>query len=76
MSGQTPNLWSCKMSDTQTPRMFLRLPQVLKITGLSRSTIYKLVDEGDFPKPKQLGPRAIAWDSKELADWSENRPTS
>jgi prophage regulatory protein len=63
------------MSDTQTPRMFLRLPEVLTITGLSRSTIYKWVNEGDFPKPKQLGPRAIAWDSNEIATWSENRPS-
>jgi prophage regulatory protein len=55
--------------------MFLRLPQVLRLTGLSRSTIYKWVNQGDFPKPKQLGPRAIAWDSEELANWSENRPT-
>ena len=64
------------MNDTHSSRMFLRLPQVLKITGLSRSTIYKWVNQGDFPKPKQLGPRAIAWDSEELANWSENRPTS
>lgn len=63
------------MNDTHSSRMFLRLPQVLRLTGLSRSTIYKWVNQGDFPKPKQLGPRAIAWDSKELANWSENRPT-
>ena len=64
------------MNDTHNSRMFLRLPQVLRLTGLSRSTIYKWVNQGDFPKPKQLGPRAIAWDSEELANWSENRPTS
>ena len=64
------------MNDTHSSRMFLRLPQVLRLTGLSRSTIYKWVNQGDFPKPKQLGPRAIAWDSEELANWSENRPTS
>jgi len=63
------------MNDTHSSRMFLRLPQVLRLTGLSRSTIYKWVNQGDFPKPKQLGPRAIAWDSEELANWSENRPT-
>jgi len=64
------------MNDTHSSRMFLRLPQVLRLTGLSRSTIYKWVNQGDFPKPKQLGPRAIAWDSEELANWSENRPTA
>lgn len=53
----------------------LRLPEVLSITGVSRSSIYKWVDEGAFPRPKQLGARAIGWDSRELTDWMDKRPT-
>jgi prophage regulatory protein len=53
----------------------LRLPEVLSLTGVSRSSIYKWVDEGQFPRPKQLGSRAIGWDSRELSNWMDNRPT-
>lgn len=39
----------------------LRLPQVSAITGLSKSSIYSKVAEGDFPKQISLGPRTVAW---------------
>jgi len=55
-------------------KRILRLPEVISITGVSRSSIYKWVDEGQFPRPKQLGSRAIGWDSRELADWMDSRP--
>ena len=55
-------------------KRILRLPEVLSITGVSRSSIYKWMDEGNFPRPKQLGARAIGWDSTELSQWLENRP--
>ena len=38
-----------------------RLPVVLKMTCLSRSTIYKRVEDGRFPPPISLGDRAIGW---------------
>ena len=56
-------------------KRILRLPEVISITGVSRSSIYKWVDEGAFPRPKQLGARAIGWDSRELTDWMDKRPT-
>ena len=52
----------------------LRLPEVRDITGVSRSSIYKWMDEGTFPPPKKLGERAIAWDSREIAEWVDSRP--
>jgi len=58
-----------------TSQRMLRLPEVRDITGVSRSSIYKWVDEGAFPRPKQLGARAIGWDSRELTDWMDKRPT-
>ena len=39
----------------------LRLPEVLALTGLSRSTIYLRVEEGTFPKQINLGSRAVGW---------------
>ena len=39
----------------------LRLPEVKKSTGLSRSTIYLRISQGTFPKPVCLGRRAVGW---------------
>ena len=47
----------------------LRRPDVEAVTGLSRSTIYKWMDEGSFPKPVKLGPRAVGWREADINDW-------
>ena len=52
----------------------LRLPEVRDITGVSRSSIYKWMDEGKFPLPRKLSERAKAWDSREIAKWVDSRP--
>ena len=45
----------------------LRLPTVMALTGLSRSTIYLRISEGSFPKPVSLGARAVGWPEYEIA---------
>ena len=52
----------------------LRLPDVRKVTGLSRSSIYRLESTGDFPKRVRLSERACAWRENELLDWIDSRP--
>lgn len=52
----------------------LRLPDVQKLTGLSRSSVYRLEANGDFPKRVRLSERATAWREQELIDWIESRP--
>jgi prophage regulatory protein len=39
----------------------LRLPDVKRSTGFSRSTIYLRIAQGTFPKPVSLGRRAVGW---------------
>ena len=56
-------------------RLFARLPTVIQATGLGRSTIYRLVASGEFPRPVHLGPRAIAWRWSDLEQWSATRAT-
>jgi prophage regulatory protein len=51
----------------------LRLPTVKARTGLSRSTIYLRVSEGNFPKPVSLGGRAVGWVEAEINDWLNNQ---
>jgi prophage regulatory protein len=50
------------------------MPTVMRMTGLGRSTIYRLVAERKFPSPVRLGPRAVAWRRSDLDQWSESRP--
>jgi prophage regulatory protein len=55
------------------PRRFLRLRAVRDFTGLPTSTIYDEMSRGRFPRPIPLGPRCVAWDAQEVADWQEAR---
>ncbi len=50
-------------------RTIKRIREVMQITGLSRSTIYKMIDEGRFPAPLKLGRRAVGWTDKMIEDW-------
>ncbi|MBY7785636.1 AlpA family transcriptional regulator [Vibrio fluvialis] len=53
---------------------FLRLKDVMSLTGLGRSTIYKfMADETDFPKSVPLGGRAVTWVESEIEEWMESR---
>ena len=52
---------------------FLRLPQVIQRTGISRSAIYKMVADGAFPVPVRIGARTVAWVESDIESWSESR---
>lgn len=54
-------------------RALLRLQQVQALTGLARSTLYKLISERDFPSPIPLAGRAVAWDSQAVDAWIQSR---
>lgn len=52
----------------------LRLPAVLAMTGVSRSTLYRLVQDGKFPKPISVGTgRAVAWLESDIDKWIDTR---
>ncbi len=52
----------------------LRRPEVEVQTGLTRSTIYRLMRAGEFPEPLKLGPRAVRWRATEIESWIAERP--
>ena len=54
----------------------LRIPTVRRLTGLGRSTIYRMIADDKFSKPVRIGERAVAWRESELNHWSEARPRS
>lgn len=51
----------------------MRRRAVEEMTGLSRSSIYKMMDEGVFPAQVHLGPMTVAWVEAEILAWIEAR---
>ncbi len=53
----------------------LRLPQVERAVGYKRSTLYRLIQRGEFPRPISLSEsgRASAWIESEINDWIQKR---
>lgn len=51
----------------------LRMKMVVEITGLARSTVYKYIAEGIFPKPIPLGGRSVGWVESEVFAWIQAR---
>lgn len=47
----------------------MRLPEVIKMTGLSRSTIYLRMSKGHFPRSISLGERAVGWLETDIERW-------
>lgn len=51
------------------PLRFLRLPEVQRLTGKSRSSIYRDVSLGRFPRPIRVGENISAWLENEIAEY-------
>jgi prophage regulatory protein len=52
----------------------LRRRDVETLTGLSRSTLYAMMADGNFPSPIKLGKRAVGWQDTDLTEWIRSRP--
>ncbi|MDR2884319.1 MAG: AlpA family transcriptional regulator [Deferribacteraceae bacterium] len=51
----------------------LKLPEVIAITALSRSSIYAKAKDGTFPMPVKLSERSVGWLEHEIVEWLEKR---
>lgn len=63
-----------KNNPATTQDSLLRLPQVKITSGLSRSSIYQNIKNGDFPTPIKIGKRAVAWRESDIQKWLNSRP--
>ena len=50
-------------------KQIYRFPEVMKLTGLSRSSIYLAVSKEKFPKPIKIGRRAVGWPNDVIEKW-------
>lgn len=51
----------------------LRLPEVVSITGISKSTIYELMRKGQFPRHVKINRRMTAWTESAVLQWVQDR---
>lgn len=54
---------------TSGPRDLVALAELCKMLRLSRSTIYKRLQDGTFPKPIRMGARTVRWSVDAIAAW-------
>ena len=52
----------------------LRRREVEQITGMGRSSIYRLMQAKEFPRPVRVGPAAVRWRASDITGWVESRP--
>ena len=52
----------------------VRIQYVINVTGLSRTTIWRLERRGDFPNRLRLGQNSCGWVAQEVEDWIASRP--
>ncbi len=57
---------------TEGADRFLRLATVLDRTGLSRTTLYRMVRAGTFPEQVRIGLRCSAWRESSVLEWQRN----
>ncbi len=61
---------------THQPRqleLFIRLPEVRQRVGMSKSQIYKLIAQGQFPKPVKVSRRISCWVVAEVEQWVQEQ---
>jgi prophage regulatory protein len=54
----------------------MRRPEVLELTGLSETTLWRREREGTFPARRRIGPHAVGWLSTEILSWISNLPAA
>ncbi|WP_081628161.1 helix-turn-helix transcriptional regulator [Sphingobium indicum] len=54
-----------------TPDRLIRLKEVCEITGLSKTMIYKLLKQGNFPVQYKPGGFSSRWDEAEVRAWRQ-----
>lgn len=58
---------------TNNQDRFLRMPEVLLLTGLSKAHIYSLISKNQFPKQLKIGERASAWLESSVCEWMDSK---
>jgi len=60
-------------NNSKQPNDFIRMKEVMQMTGLSKSSIYVQRNSGDFPSQIQLGARSVAWVRSDVEAWISDK---
>lgn len=63
-----------QVASPESVQRIMRLPAVLLATGLTRSTLYRLMAQRAFPTPVKLAKRSVGWRQHDVREWNEARP--
>ena len=55
-------------------KRLLAIDDVGEMTGYSRSSVYRLMKDSDFPIPLKMGRGSIRWHESEIDAWIDSRP--
>ena len=55
---------------------FIRFRELRRLTGLSRTTIWRLVRRGEFPSARRISAGAVGWLLSEVAGWRSRCPVT
>ena len=63
--------FSAGVKGKESERMdrLLKRKEVETLTGLSRSSLYRWIERGQFPKPLRLSTRTVRWEESTIHDW-------
>lgn len=59
--------------NNQASNRMLRSREVVNLTGLSKTTLWRLENAGDFPARKKLSVGAVGWSLLEVEEWISGR---
>ncbi|SFJ91479.1 transcriptional regulator, AlpA family [Sphingomonas sp. NFR04] len=59
----------------QHPDRILRIKAVMALTGLTRSTLYRKMDAGTFPKNTRISARCVGWRESAVSEWLDSLKT-
>ncbi len=57
----------------QPSNRFIRMPELMKILGVSRSSVWNYCKSGNFPQPHKISPRLVGWLESDVQSWIETR---
>ncbi|WHZ12499.1 MAG: hypothetical protein OJF60_002940 [Burkholderiaceae bacterium] len=67
------NVTQALPSKTAQPERLVRLPELMALVGLSKSSIYDAMKRGEFPAPVKLSRRAVCWPASAIDAWITDR---
>ena len=68
--------FNAEPSARRQPDRLLRLKQVECLTGCRKSTLYRMMKQGRFPRSVEITPRLVAWSEAAVQQWIEERITA